>query len=168
MMLGTSLVHYYPPKHHTRALRILDEVLSDDKDNVPSLMGRGCILQASKNWEAAAKVFLQVHELLPDDVNEGIRAREERAWCMLHQGDGDVAVDELKAVSEILDNLTGRELDQARCWWSMGKCAWEAKGLYPITLVFLEFLTWFRRIRTSLSVLNHGPKTLPLVCSRVL
>lgn len=130
-MLGTSLVHHYPPKHHARALRILDEVLSGDETNVSSLMGRGYILQASKDWAAAAKLFLRAYELLPDDVNEGIRAREERAWCALHQGNADVATDELKAVSEVLDHLEDREVDQARCWWRMGRCAWQTKGSYP-------------------------------------
>jgi superkiller protein 3 len=74
VMLGTSLVHYYPPKHHARALRILDDILSEDDANVPSLMGRAYILQASKDWVGAAELFLRVNELLPDDVDEGIRA----------------------------------------------------------------------------------------------
>jgi len=128
VMLGTSLVNHYPPKHHPRALRILDDVLSDDQDNVPSLMGRAYILQAAKDWGTAAGLFQRVHELLPDDVNEGIRAREEQAWCALHRENGDAAAEELKAVSEILDDLEGRELDQARCWWRMGKCALQARG----------------------------------------
>lgn len=144
-MLGTSLVHYYPPKHHARALRILDDVLLDDKANVSSLMGRAYILQASGDWGAAAKLFLRVHELLPDDVNEGIRAREEQAWCRLHQGDVNVAADELKAVSDILDTLEGREVDQARCWWRIGKCAWQADGLC-LSPSSLHTLNWFRRI----------------------
>lgn len=131
VMLGTSLVHHYPPKHHPRALRILDDVLSGDENNIPSLMGRAYILQASDDWDAASGLFSRVYELLPDDVNEGIRAREERAWCALHQGNGDVAADELKAVSEILDDLEGREVDQARCLWRMGKCAWKAEGSNP-------------------------------------
>ena len=130
MILGTSLVHYYPPKHHTRALRILDDILSDNDANVPSLMGRAYILQASKNWAVAAELFLRVKELLLDDVDEGIRAQEEHAWCMLQQGNNDVAASELKAVSEVLDNLEGREMDQARCWWRMGKCAWQTGGSY--------------------------------------
>lgn len=134
VMLGTSLVQYYPPKHHPRALRILDNILSDDGDNVPSLMGRAYILEASKDWDAASELFLRVHELLPDDFDEGLRAREEHAWCTLHQGDGDVAAGELKAVSEILSNLEGRETDQARCSWRMGKCAWQAEGSCPSPL----------------------------------
>jgi superkiller protein 3 len=131
VMLGTSLVHYYPPKHHARALRILDNVLSDDGANVPSLMGRAYVLEESKDWGAASELFLRVHELLPDDVDDGIRAREEHAWCTLYQGDGDAAEGELKAVSEILSNLEGREEDRARCSWRMGKCAWQAGGSCP-------------------------------------
>lgn len=132
VMLGTALVHYYPPKHHTRAIRILDDILSDDDANVSSLMGRAYILQASKDWDAAAGLFLRVNELMPDDVGEGVRAREEHAWCTLQQGNGDLAANELKSVSEVLDHLDGREVDQARCWWRMGKCAWQTKGLYSL------------------------------------
>lgn len=139
MMLGTSLVHYYPQKHHARALRILDDVLSDDGVNVPSLMGRAYILQGSGDWGAAADLFLQVNALLPDDVNEGVRAQEEHAWCMLQQGNGDVAANELKSISEVLDNLEGREVDQARCWWRMGKCAWRTNGLYSPASSFHTF-----------------------------
>lgn len=154
-MLGTSLIHYYPPKHHTRALRILDGVLSEDEANVPSLMGRAYILQAARDWGAAAKLFLRVYTLLPDDVNEGIRAREEQAWCTLHQGDSDVAAHELKAVSDVLDDLEGREVDQARCWWRMGKCAWQAEGSYP-SPPLLRTLTWLFRVRKGISMLHHG------------
>lgn len=165
-MLGVSLVHYYPPKHHTRALRILDDILSEDDVNVPSLMGRAYILQASKDWVAAAGLFLQVDELLPDDVDEGIRAREEHAWCLLQQGNSDVAANELKAVSEVLDNFEGREADQARCWWRTGKCAWQKEGLYPSFPSF-HTLTWSCRIRASISMFYYGSKTLSLVCPRV-
>ena len=135
-MLGTALVHYYPPKHHTRALRVLNDVLSEDDANIPGLMGRAYILQASKDWHGAAELFLRVDELLPDDVDEGIRAREEHAWCMLQQGDYDPATGELKAVSEVLDHLDDREVDQARCWWRMGKCAWQKKGLHTLPSSF--------------------------------
>jgi superkiller protein 3 len=165
-MLGTSLVHYYPPKHHPRALRILDDVLSDDEANVPSLMGRGYILQASEDWGEAAELFMRVNGLLPDDVNEGIRAREERAWCALHQGNRSVAADELEAISEILDDLEGRNTDQARCWWRMGKCAWEAKGSYP-SPSSLYILTRFCRIRTSIPMFHYSSETFPIVCPRV-
>ena len=108
-------------------------------------MGRAYILQASKDWAAAAELFLRVNELLPDDVDEGIRAREEYAWCMLQQGNSDIAANELNAVSEVLDNLDGREVDQARCRWRMGKCAWRIEGLWSLSSSY-HILTWFDSI----------------------
>ena len=165
-MLGTALVHYYPPKHHTRALRILDDVLLDDDANVPSLMGRAYILQASKDWGAAAELFLRVNELLPGDVDEGIRAQEEHAWCMLKEGNGDLAVEELEAVSEALDHLDDREVDQARCWWRIGKCAWESKGSNTLPSS-AHALTRFCRIRPGISMFHHGSKTIAFFRPRV-
>jgi superkiller protein 3 len=47
--LATSLVHLYPPKHHTRALRILDEVLSEDPNNVE--LPYGSWLRLTARWE---------------------------------------------------------------------------------------------------------------------
>lgn len=166
VMLGTSLVHYYPPKHHARALRILDEILSEDDVNVPSLMGRAYILQASRDWITAEELFLRVTELLSDDVDQGIRAREEHAWCMLQQGGDDVAEKELKTVSEVLDDLEDREVDQARCWWRMGKCAWQAEGLCTLPPLFYS-LTWPRRLRGSIPMFHHGSETLSFLCPRV-
>ena len=166
-MLGTALVHYYPPKHHTRALRILDGILSDDDANIPSLMGRAYVLQASEDWGAAAELFLRVNELSPEDVDEGVRAREEHAWCMLQQGNGDVAAEELKRVSDVLDHLDGREVDQARCWWRMGKCAWQAKGLYSLPSSF-HALRRFLRLRANISMFHHGSETFSFFCRRVL
>ena len=165
VMLGTSLVHFYPPKHHARALRILDDILSDDDANVPSLMGRAYILQASKDWVAASELFLRVNELLPDDVDEGLRAREEHAWCILQQGSGGVAANELKAVSEVLDNLEGREVDQARCWWRMGKCAWQAEGLYSLSSP-LPTLTLPCRTRAGVPMFHRSSEAFSFVCPR--
>ena len=165
-MLGTALVHYYPPKHHTRALRILDDILSEDDANIPALMGRAYILQASKDWGAAAGLFLRVDELLPDNVDEGIRAREEHAWCTLQQGDYDSAANELKGVSEVLDHLDDREVDQARCWWRMGKCVWQTRGSRSLPFSFHN-LTYFHRTRAGVPVFHHGSEAFSFFCTRV-
>jgi len=129
-------------------------------------MGRAYILQASKDWGAAAELFLRVNELLPDDVDVGIRAREERAWCILQQGNGDVAANELKAVSEILDDLEGREVDQARCWWRVGKCAGQTEGSYSLFPSFYT-LTRYCRIRAGIPMFHHGPEAFSFVCPRI-
>lgn len=123
--LATSLVHLFPPKHHARALPILDDVLSQDADNVSALMGRAYILEATQKWNEAEECLSHVVSLLPDDIENGLRAKEEAAWCRSQQGQLELAADDLTAVKEILETLDGREADQARCLWRIGKCYWE-------------------------------------------
>ena len=55
--LATALVQFYPPKHHTRALGIINAVLAKDPDNVPCLMGRGYILEYVGKWQEAEALF---------------------------------------------------------------------------------------------------------------
>ncbi|KAG6862290.1 hypothetical protein C0995_015987 [Termitomyces sp. Mi166 len=81
VILATSLVHLFPPKHHTSALRIIDDVLAQSADNVHCLMGRAFVLEKARKWGEAATLFARVDELLPDNLSTGIRAREENAWC---------------------------------------------------------------------------------------
>jgi superkiller protein 3 len=74
VVLSTSLVHFFPPKHHPRALRIMDEVLSQDPQNVACLMARGYILEAAAQWTEACECFARVVGLIPDDVDDGLRS----------------------------------------------------------------------------------------------
>uniref|UniRef100_D8QCZ7 Superkiller protein 3 n=1 Tax=Schizophyllum commune (strain H4-8 / FGSC 9210) TaxID=578458 RepID=D8QCZ7_SCHCM len=128
VVLATSLVHLFPPKHHARALPILDDVLSQDPLNVPALMGRAYVLEAAQNWNEAAECLNKVVSILPDDLDDGLRAKEELAWCRSQQGDLAGAVEALSEVKETLNGLEGRELDQARCLWRIGKCYWDMGG----------------------------------------
>lgn len=128
VVLATSLVHLFPPKHHARALPILDDVLSQDPLNVPALMGRAYVLEAAQKWDEAAECLKQVVSILPDDLDDGLRAKEELAWCQSQQGDLAGAVEALSEVKDTLNGLEGRELDQARCLWRIGKCYWDMGG----------------------------------------
>ena len=128
VVLATSLVHYFPPKHHIRALGIIDEVLTLDPDNVPCLMGRAYILEASERWDDAAKLFERIAKTLPEDVGDVLRAKEEQAWCQLQVHESDTAISGLKLVLEVLEGLEDRDEDKARCLWRIGKCYWEAGG----------------------------------------
>lgn len=127
VVLATSLVHYFPPKHHIRALGIIDEVLTLDPDNVACIMGRGYILEALKRWDDAAELFERIAQALPD-VGDGLRAKEEQAWCRFQVHDGETAISGLKLVLDVLDGLENRNEDKARCLWRIGKCHWEAGG----------------------------------------
>lgn len=123
MALATALVDFYPPKHHTRALGIINTILAKDPDNVPCLMGRGYILEYAGKWEAE-ELFSKVAQLLPDDPDYGLRAREEAAWCKANSGSLEEAADELREIKAVLDDLEERGTDQARCWYRLGRCYW--------------------------------------------
>ncbi|KAH7915212.1 superkiller protein 3 [Hygrophoropsis aurantiaca] len=126
-ILATSLVHLFPPKHHTRALRLLDDVLSRDPDNVDCLIGRGYVLQTADKWEEAEGLFGKADDLLPADLQKGLRAKEERAWCQSRTRLED-GLTSLKDVFRIWDDLGDRDADKARCLWRIGKCCWDVGG----------------------------------------
>ncbi|KAH7923951.1 TPR-like protein [Leucogyrophana mollusca] len=125
VVLATSLVHLFPPKHHPRAIRLLDDVLSLDPDNVDCLISRGYVLQSAEKWEEAESLFAKADALIPDDLEKGLRAKEERAWChsrtQLTEG-----MNLLKGVLDTLNGLDDRDPDKARCLWRIGKCCWDA------------------------------------------
>jgi superkiller protein 3 len=123
--LATSLVHLYPPKHHIRALRILEEVLSEDPSNVECLMGRGYVLQRSGKWLEAASCFSRVSEIYPEETRGSIRAQEEHAWCEVQLNHLEEATTELKVVLGLLENEEDCDEDKSRSWWRLGKAYWE-------------------------------------------
>ncbi|KAJ4000018.1 TPR-like protein [Lentinula boryana] len=123
-ILATSLVHLYPPKHHSKALQLITEILAVSPQNVAGIMGKGYILEASNKWEEAAQNFAQVFELLGEGHDEGLRAKEEHAWCISRAGDVHGGTDSLENVLQILNGLEGRDHDRARCYWRLGKCLW--------------------------------------------
>ncbi|KAH0589327.1 hypothetical protein H2248_005088 [Termitomyces sp. 'cryptogamus'] len=124
VILATSLVHLFPPKHHARALRIIDDVLSQSADNVHCLMGRAFILEKAGKWDEAATLFARVDELLPDDLSTGIRAREENAWCCCQIDNADEGLPILKNIVPILQDMDNSGEDAARCLWRIGQCYW--------------------------------------------
>ncbi|PCH43840.1 hypothetical protein WOLCODRAFT_138620 [Wolfiporia cocos MD-104 SS10] len=128
--LAAALVQYFPPKHHPRALKIIDEILMYDAGNVQCLMGKGSILQHSGKWSDASELYAKVVKLIPDDLEHGIRAKEEHAWCLAKFDGGKLedAMTDLRAVATALDHLEDREEDKARCWWKVGKCLWDMGG----------------------------------------
>jgi superkiller protein 3 len=115
----------FPPKHHARAIPIIDEILAEDPDNVSCLMGRAYIFQHAHKWADAGRLFSNVTQLLPNDLFEGLRAKEEYAWCQGQTNQLQPGISGLKVVLEALEKLEDRDVDKARCLWRLGKCYWD-------------------------------------------
>jgi superkiller protein 3 len=141
VILATALVHLHPPKHHARASRILDDVLTRDPGHANALMARAYILQYAKDWDKAAKLFRLVLKETADDDSPGwvrARAREEVAWCLAMAGDLEGGLDELKEVSEVLEAGEAPLEDRARVEWRLGKCMWELGGQLPGSICYYQ------------------------------
>jgi superkiller protein 3 len=119
-------------------------------------MARGYILQAAHKWTEASKIFSRVVKLIPDNLEEGLRAREELAWCQIQSHDYESGIDGLKSVLELQD----RSSDQARCLWRLGKTHWEMGGEPTCRICDQKFMLNFRRAtRRSLSLLHFNTET---------
>ncbi|KIJ18985.1 hypothetical protein PAXINDRAFT_109465 [Paxillus involutus ATCC 200175] len=152
--LATSLVHLFPPKHHARALRLLDEVLSLDPNNVDALIGRGYVLQCAGKWEEAEVLFAKAVSLVPPSTEKGVRAKEESAWC-LSRTRVEAGVQALK---DVLNDLEGEEhdMDRARCLWRIGKCCWDMGAEFHEEAFshFISSLKWDRTYAPSYTSLG--------------
>jgi len=74
------------------------------------------------DWEGALLVFDKVSSLL-SDVELGLLAREESAWCKCQSGAIDQGLQELEQVLSVMEDIEGDEIlsARARCLWRIGK-----------------------------------------------
>lgn len=127
-VLATSLVHLFPPKYFEQASVLIDEVLAFSPENILCLMGRAYIYQAKGEWNDAELLFCRITQLLPDDLDIGLRAREERAWCQCQMNDFDNGLSGLQSVIISLNHIHGRDSDVSRCLWRLGSSHWRLGG----------------------------------------
>ncbi|KAF5351978.1 hypothetical protein D9756_007386 [Leucocoprinus leucothites] len=154
-ILGTSLVHLFPPKHHQRALPILREALSVSPNNIRCLFGYAYILQTAADWIPAAEQFGKISGLLGDDLADGLKAREEQAWCHWQATHDEADIESLKGILDALNDLENRDQDAARCLWRIGRCYWDQEGksreeTYPYFVNSLKRDSTFAPAFTSL------------------
>jgi superkiller protein 3 len=97
-------------------------------------MGRGYVLQGAGKWPEAASCFSRVPDGHPEESHDSIRAQEEHAWCQVQLNHMEMAIAELRAVIELLENENDSDEDKSRCWWRLGRAYWEMGGgsLFPI------------------------------------
>lgn len=129
-VLATSLVHLFPPKHHTRAMRIIEGVLAQSPQQMLCLMGQAYILRDAGRWADAAEVFSEVAKLAPDDAGHGLRAKEEYAWCHCQIGHTQKGLLTLNEVLKALEQKDTCNSDCARCLWRIGQCHWNTRSKF--------------------------------------
>jgi hypothetical protein len=81
-------------------------------------------------------MFSKVYSLLPDDLDDGLRAREETAWCQCQIKETETGIASLQAVLETLTGLEGRNFDTARCLWRLGKANWDLGGKLFLVVLY--------------------------------
>jgi superkiller protein 3 len=145
ILLGTAFVHYYAPKHHPKALKLLDAVLADHPDSVPCFMGRGYIFAGEQRWNEARLEFEKVITLenkrqdstaVPKEGQpvgslwsaSRLEATEQQGWCMTKEGMLEDGIEVLQSVAEVFDTDVARKTDSARVWWRIGVAQWEMGG----------------------------------------
>ncbi|WWC62437.1 uncharacterized protein I303_105033 [Kwoniella dejecticola CBS 10117] len=128
-VIGMACVPHFAPKHHPRAVRLLDGVLKLQPDNKEARFARAQIHQASGKWAQARKEF-QVLIDAGGDERDVVAAKEESAWCLVNQGNVEEGRTILEEVVEIRDarwEKDGKDdeaFPRARAWWRLGRAEW--------------------------------------------
>lgn len=92
-------------------------------------MARGMVYQYAEKWPEAKEIYGQVLKLFDeDDVEIGLEAREQHAWCGIQCGEEEEATLELRSAIQLLDSLDGKDEQKARAWWRLGKALWNSGG----------------------------------------
>jgi len=131
--LGVALVPYFPPKHHSRATRLLTGVIDAEPTNSEAKFARAQVLQTAGDWPAAKELFQSILDQGGDE-REMVSAREEVAWCLVNEGkltDGRSILEEVVEMRDSRWEESGKEdeaLPRARAWWRLGKTEWMIGG----------------------------------------
>ncbi|WRT67666.1 uncharacterized protein IL334_004638 [Kwoniella shivajii] len=128
--LGMALVPYFSPKHHPRAIRLLDGVLKSYPSNAEARFARAQIHQAAGKWAYARKEFQTLLDSGGDE-KDVVSSKEELGWCFVNEGELEKGREVLEEVVEIRDarkeEQEGKDDEafaRARAWWRLGKTEW--------------------------------------------
>ena len=130
--LGLALVPYYSPKHHPRAARLLDSVLTSHPNNASALFARAQIHQAALEWEKARESLHKVLDMAgaaSASFESLTDAREEIGWCLVNEGSLEAGSQVLEETLGIRNEVGGDSekaiLGRARTAWRLGRTQWK-------------------------------------------
>lgn len=158
VILACSLVHFYPPKYHARALRSLDSLLEQDENQVDCRIARGYTHQYARRWEEARQDFDKVLTLVEESDPVWLEAAEESAWCQVQLGQKATGIESLNSIIEKLDQCQDADTAQARARWRLGKAIWDEASedsileAYKLWIAALKRSSAFAPAYTSLGI----------------
>jgi superkiller protein 3 len=134
--LGSALVHFFAPKHHPRALQLLDGVLKQNPKATACLLGKGYVFlgegrysEAREQFELALEIEKSKHLAVDQAMsNVELEATECVGWSMIKEGRLEEGRSKLMEVVDVLDKDDSRNQDSARVWTRIGQAEWEMQG----------------------------------------
>jgi superkiller protein 3 len=118
-MLGSALIRYQSPRHHTEAKSLFNDILKRRPTFTPALMGVGFILEEEEEYANAIEYLTQVLKRDPDNV----RVALEAAWCRALNGDLEGG---LKELEQRLDDVDPDNRDlKSETLYRIGKIQWD-------------------------------------------
>jgi superkiller protein 3 len=139
-------VPYFPPKHHSRATRLLNGVLTSDPSNSAARFARAQVFQYAGNWNEARKTFQKIIDTpesqegsaWKEEAQRRVAAREEVGWCLVNEGSLEGGREVLEAIVQERDGKWEEDgkkdgedaIVRARAWWRLGRAEWLIGGKY--------------------------------------
>ncbi|KAH6686812.1 superkiller protein [Plectosphaerella plurivora] len=119
--LGTALVFWQSPRHHTEAKSLFDGVLAHNPSSTPALIGVGLIFEEEEDYDDAIDFLERASRR--DETN--LRVKTEAAWVKALKGDYELARSELEACLPLIEGkgAPAKEL-LALTQYRLGFCVW--------------------------------------------
>ncbi|EIW82901.1 TPR-like protein, partial [Coniophora puteana RWD-64-598 SS2] len=162
--LSWALVHLHPPRHHPRAIHLVEAALAQNAQRSRSLITKGYIMQNASRWQEAADLASRKARVIQDNT---LLAEEEYSWCVSRlEGRIVEGLAGLQSVKATLEGLHEKDSshaeDIARCVWRIGECNWangDAEAAYASFIACLKSATNYAPAYTSLGIYYSTPKS---------
>lgn len=105
--IATCYTYIDAPKNHKAALSLFDKILSEDPNNISSMIGKSIISIEKENWEDAYHMLTDVISRTPSNLE----VQSQLAWCMGNLGDFDEAIERFTTVVNKIEGADLRTMD---------------------------------------------------------
>ena len=116
--IATCYTYIDAPKNHKAALSLFDKILSEDPNNIRSMIGKSIISIEKENWEEAYNLLTDVISRTPSNLE----VQSQLAWCMGNLSDFDESIERFTTVVNKIEGADLRTMDfKAENLWREAK-----------------------------------------------